>query len=215
MHPLLTHCAISLSEHGNLFVVFFLGGLTGSLTHCLSMCAPVLACQSACGASCGTRMDAALQWPYHAARLLTYSSMGFVAAWFSMQIAALSYWPTLSAVMMVLAALLFLLSAMMPARHTLMRFVSTSRFLRGVLMSFMPCGLLYAALMMAATLANPLSGMIAMALFVLGTIPALVLVSSGTTLLAQKWKAWVNNIGRLGMACNGLTLLALAISNVR
>jgi sulfite exporter TauE/SafE len=40
MEALLAHCAAAFSQHGSLFAVFFLGGLTGSLTHCLVMCGP-------------------------------------------------------------------------------------------------------------------------------------------------------------------------------
>ena len=69
--------------------------------------------------------------------------------------------------------------------------------------------------MMAATLTNPIAGMFAMWLFVLGTIPALLIASGSAALLAGKWKAIMGEIGRFGMAFNGLTLLVLAINTVR
>ena len=215
MEALLAHCAAALTHTGGLFAVFFLGGLMGSLTHCLVMCGPVVACQSACGGGCGKRMSSASQWHYHLGRLLTYGALGFFAALLSKQIAAASYWPTLSAAMMFTAAALFLLSALMPNRHPLLAITPRNSFLRGVLMSFMPCGLIYAALMMAATLANPLSGMLAMWLFVLGTVPALLFASSGAAILAEKWKETMRGFGRFGMACNGVTLLVLAMNTVR
>ena len=117
--------------------------------------------------------------------------------------------------MMVMAGGLFLLSALMPNRHTLLAITPRNGFLRGALMSFMPCGLIYAALMMAATLTNPLAGMFAMWLFVLGTIPALLIASGSAALLAGKWKEMMGGIGRFGMAFNGLTLLVLAVTTVR
>ena len=215
MEALLAHCTAAFSHAGGLFAVFFLGGLMGSLTHCLVMCGPVVACQSACGGGCGKRMSTAAQWHYHLGRLLTYGALGFFAALLSKQIAAASYWPKLSAAMMVIAGVLFLLSAMFPSRHALLAISPRNGFLRGVLMSFMPCGLIYAALMMAATLANPLAGMFAMWLFVLGTIPALLIASGGAALLAGKWKEMMGGIGRFGMAFNGLALLVLAINTVR
>ncbi len=215
MEALLAHCAAAFSQGGSVFAVFFLGGLMGSLTHCLVMCGPVVACQSACGGGCGKQMSAASQWQYHVGRLLTYGGLGFFAALLSKHIAAASYWPTLSAAMMITAGALFLLSAIMPNRHALLSFAPRNGFLRGALMSFMPCGLIYAALMMAATLANPLAGMFAMWLFVLGTIPALLMASGGAALLAGKWKETMGGIGRFGMAFNGLTLLVLAMNTVR
>ncbi len=214
MEVLLTHCSAALSQHGGMFAVFFLGGLMGSLTHCVVMCGPVVACQSACGGRCGKRMSAASQWQYHVGRFLTYGALGFFAALLSKQLAAASYWPAVSAVVMVMAGALFLLSATVPNRHPLLSFAPENGFLRGVLMSFMPCGLIYAALMMAATLTNPLAGMVAMWLFVLGTVPALLAASGGAAVLASRWQGMMHGIGRAGMAFNGLALLVLAAKNM-
>ncbi len=187
----------------------------GSLTHCLVMCGPVVACQSACNKSCGKRMSATSQWPYHLGRLMTYGTLGFFAALLSKQLAASSYWPMLSAAMMLLAGGLFLLSAAVPNNHTLLAYSPKNGFLRGAIMSFMPCGLIYAALMMAATLTNPLTGMFAMWLFVLGTIPALLVASGSAAMLATKWQEMMRGIGRFGMAFNGLTLLVMATKGLR
>lgn len=215
MEALFAHCSAAFSHAGGLFAVFFLGGITGSLTHCLIMCGPVIACQSACGGDCGKRMSAAAQWQYHLGRLITYGALGFFAALLSQHMLGSRYWPTLSTVMMLMAGGLFLLSAMMPSRHALLSYAPRHGFLRGVLMSFMPCGLIYAALMMAATLAHPLAGMVAMWLFVLGTIPVLLVASGGAALLTYKWKETLGALGRFGMAFNGLTLLALAVTTTR
>ncbi len=215
MEALLVHCSATLSQHKGLFTIFFLGGLTGSLTHCLVMCGPVVACQSACGSSCGKRMSASSQWQYHLGRFLTYGALGFFAALFSKQLAMTAYWPTLSGAMMVAAGGLFLISAIVPNQHSLLGMSPKNGFLRGVLMSFMPCGLIYAALMMAATLTNPLAGMLAMWLFVLGTVPALLVASGSAAMLALKWQDIMRGIGRFGMAFNGLTLLVLAAKLMR
>ncbi len=215
MDAFLAHCSAVFSQQGGVFAVFFLGGLTGSLTHCLVMCGPVVACQSACSGSCGKRMSIASQWQYHLGRLLTYGALGFFAALVSKQVASSSYWPALSAAMMVMAGGLFLLSAMIPNQHSLLGFAPRNGVLRGVLMSFMPCGLIYAALMMAATLGSPLAGMFAMWMFVLGTVPALLVASGSAALLALKWQEIMRGIGRFGMAFNGLTLLVMAAKAMR
>lgn len=215
MDVLLAHCSAVFSQYGGLFAVFFLGGLTGSLTHCFVMCGPVVACQSACGGGCGKRMSAASQWQYHLGRLLTYGALGFLAALLSKQLAATHYWATISATMMVLASGLFLLSAIVPNQHALLAYTPKNGFLRGVLMSFMPCGLIYAAVMMAATLASPLAGMFAMWLFVTGTIPALLVASGSAAMLAAKWQEMMRGIGRFGMAFNGLALLVMATKTMR
>lgn len=213
METLLAHCIATFSEHQGLFAVFFLGGLTGSLTHCLAMCGPVVACQAACAGSknCASkRLTNASQWQYHLGRMLTYGALGFAAALLSKQISALEIWPALSSVMLVLAGSMFLFSSLPLAKHSLFHFASDQPFLRGALMGFMPCGLLYAALMMAATLANPFAGMVAMWLFVLGTMPALLVASAGTELVTQKWQTVMHQLGRAVMACNGISLIFMA-----
>lgn len=88
-------------------------------------------------------------------------------------------------------------------------------YLSGVLLGFMPCGLLYAALMMAATTANPLMGMLGMWLFVLGTMPALLIASVGAEIMAQKWQAFMQKTGRVMMAFNGIVLMMMAERLVR
>lgn len=215
METLLAQCSAVFSQGGNVFAVFFLGGLAGSLTHCLVMCGPLVACQAACGGACGSKMSAASQWPYHLGRLITYSALGFVAALLSRQVAAYSFWPALSAAMLVFAALLFLASSILPTQHPMLKFIPQHRVLRGALMGFMPCGLIYAALMVAATLASPVNGALAMASFVAGTTPALLLASSGAVVVARKWQGIIGRVGRFGMAFNGLALLALAANHVR
>lgn len=82
-------------------------------------------------------------------------------------------------------------------------------------MGFMPCGLLYAALMMATTLADPISGMIGMWLFVLGTLPPLMLVGVGTDFATRQWREVMVTAGRVVMAVNGFSLLYIAEEMVR
>lgn len=214
METILAHCQALFSQNGSMFAVFFLGGLMGSLTHCLVMCGPLVACQSACGRACG-KVSQTMQLPYHLGRLLTYSALGFLAALLGRQLTALPYWETISSLMLAVAGVVFILSSLPAAQHHRLLMASNNRFIRGALMGFMPCGLLYAALMMAATLSNPLAGMVAMALFVLGTMPALLLASAGATLLSQKWQGKMHQLGRAGIACNGLALLVIAAKLVR
>lgn len=217
MEEFLAHCGAFFSGQGSLLAVFFLGGLAGSLTHCLVMCGPMVACPAACGGACGTKLSMASQWHYHLGRLLVYGALGFVAALLSKQIAASPYWPVLSGVMMALSALLFIASSLMSSHSAFgMKWLAGhGALVRGVMMSFMPCGLLYAALMAAAALANPIQAMVAMWLFVLGTMPVLLASSGAASALAFKWQRLMHGIGRFGMAGSGLTLLVLAARSFR
>lgn len=210
VEALLAHCISAFSQHGGLFAVFFLGGLTGGFTHCLAMCGPMVAGQSACAGGCSKRLSHGSQWSYHLGRLTTYSALGFMAALFARQIVALPFWPYISSAMLVLAGLMFIASSLPHRAHALCKVSAKSNYARGALMGFMPCGLLYAALMMAATLANPVSGMLAMALFTLGTVPALLIASSSVQFLNRSWQPTIQKIGRVAMAFNGATLLVMA-----
>ena len=172
------------------------------------MCGPMVAGQSACSGC--KRISHGMQWSYHLGRITTYSTLGFFAALFGKQIAALSFWPQLSSVMLLLAGLMFIASSFPLRAHALCKVTARTNYLRGALMGFMPCGLLYAALMMAATLANPLSGMFALGLFTLGTMPALFIAGSSVQLLNRSWQPTIQKIGRFAMAFNGASLLVMA-----
>lgn len=215
MEALLAHCANVFSFHGNMFLAFFIGGLTGGFTHCLAMCGPLVAGQSACASGCSKPSLNASQWSYHLGRLTTYGALGFAVALLAKQVASLPFWPTLSSAMLVMAGLMFIVSSLQQHKNTMCHVSAKTNYLRGAFMGFMPCGLLYAALMMAATLTNPLAGMFAMWMFTLGTIPALLIASSSATLLARKWQLPIQNIGRVMMALNGMILLVTAAGGIR
>lgn len=214
MQHLLAQCSSFVLNHG-VFIGFFLGGLAGSITHCLMMCGPSVACQAACG-NCAVRtVSQATQWHYHTGRFLGYGALGFAASLLSRQIAAYDFWPVLSASLLVAAGAMFIMSSIYSTHAMHVKLAAKGNFTRGLLMSFMPCGLLYAALMVAATLANPWEGMLAMWCFVLGTLPALLLSSASATLLARRWQYGIRRAGRVLMAINGLSLIAMAIGFVR
>jgi hypothetical protein len=221
METLLAHCVANFSEHSGLFAVFFFGGLTGGFTHCFAMCGSVVASEAvacgSCNSGCGkkSKISSATSLSYHLGRMTTYGALGFFAALLSKQIASLPIWHFVSAFMLFIAGAMFLLSSLPSCHHTLFKTSSKNSYIRGVLLGFMPCGLLYAALMMAATLANPLAGMFAMWLFVLGTIPALLIASVGANMLTKKWQAVMQKIGRAVMAFNGISLLVMAGRMVR
>lgn len=226
MEALLAHCQMAFTEHSSLLAVFFVGGLTAGFTHCLAMCGPLVVAESTrCAGSCGgcstrqssTRqvVNSASQWPYHLGRMATYGALGFAAALLSRQIQEVSWWPWLSAVMLIAAGLMFIGSSIPACRHLSLPMLPGNRFLKGALMGFIPCGMLYAALMMAATLADPFSGMVAMWLFVMGTLPALLCAGAGAQFLKKYWPRELQWAGRAVMAINGLSLLVMAENLVR
>lgn len=212
------YCLGHFSQDHSLFVAFFLAGVTAGFTHCIAMCGPFAACHSLCGsARCTNIMQIrrALALPYHLGRICCYGALGFAAALLAKQIVATSYWPLISAIILSLAGVIFLISSMKACRHRFFRLPGKLTYMHGVLLGFLPCGALYAALMIAATLANPLSAMLAMMFFVLGTMPALFIATIGTHLISQTWQSVMQRVGSAVMAFNGLSLLVMAINIVR
>ena len=219
MESILANCGSVFSANGSLFATFFVAGLTGGFSHCLAMCGPIVAGQSACASGCRNNhmnnVEKNSQLSYHSGRIVTYSLLGLIASAMAMQIAATSFWPYLSSGMLIAAGFMFIFSSIKPSRNSSCGKFAKTNFLRGLLLGFMPCGMLYAALMMAATITNPLAGAFAMFLFTVGTIPALLLASGSLQLISKKWRYLIPGVGRTVMAFNGLSLLILAARIVR
>ncbi len=80
----------------------------------------------------------------------------------------------------------------------------------GILLGFIPCGLLYGAITVAAASGDPLGGAFAMAAFAAGTVPMLFLVGALGSLAALRWRMATARIGPALMIANAgfLTLLA-------
>lgn len=153
--------------------------------------------------------------PYHLGRMTTYGALGFIASLLSKQVVAAAWWPLFTSLMLAAAGGLFLFSVLRAYTHT--DYLSHPRltYARGLLLGFMPCGLLYAALMMAATFADPFAGMLAMWIFTLGTLPALLIASGSAEILGRRWQGVMRHAGRAMMAFNGLSLLAMAAHMMR
>jgi sulfite exporter TauE/SafE len=93
--------------------------------------------------------------------------------------------------------------------NTIQTFSKTlrSNFLLGMLWSFMPCGLLYSALLVAALTLNILNGTLSMIFFALGTSISLI-VSPIIWLKIKNGKLWLNETQ--GMRIAGLLLMIAA-----
>lgn len=158
----------------------FILGLTGSL-HCVGMCG-VLALQAG-----RTGLWSVL---YHAGRLTTYVVLGLLAGWISrfMAFAGLLGWFSL---ILGVAVVLFLVFQK-TGRWLTLKFSGNLYNLQkqlvsllrkrsawaalgiGVLNGWLPCGLVYSAVVVALVQPNVLHGIEVMLLFGLGTVPALV-----------------------------------------
>jgi sulfite exporter TauE/SafE len=229
---LLSHCQITISTHSGVLLTLFLAGLVGGLTHCAGMCGPFVAAQVNGEPGIGRLRGAALV-PYHAGRMTTYALLGIVAALLSQQIMGTPLQHGMSVLFLTLAGILFIGSALPQARRWLSAFRlkrlsrlgallgraarpfmghsdMLHRYALGVLLGFLPCGLIFAALMVVATTGNPFTAALGMMVFTLGTVPALFAVGLGSRLACHAWPRAMQTVARMVMVLNGVSLFMLA-----
>ncbi|MES2502981.1 MAG: sulfite exporter TauE/SafE family protein [Pseudomonadota bacterium] len=168
-----------------LILTTFFMGLAGG-PHCIAMC----------GAACsGIQQSQSSKYnalQFQAGRLIGYSSLGAIAAgsvqslaWFSSQTLALHPLWTFFHVLVLSWGLMLLSFARQPMwadnvgrqvwKH-IRQFTQLKGgvFATGMMWAFMPCGLLYSALLIASLNASPLNGALSMATFALGTSISLI-----------------------------------------
>jgi len=211
----LAHCKAVAIEHGPLLLSMFLAGLIGSASHCAAMCGPFVLAQTSetmTGLKLGSgelrRLAGAALLPYHSGRAITYI---LLAVLLSLPLQLMSRLPQLRfipAIALALGALLFLVLAFRGLRGSLETGASGAGigawlgraakplFAKpwgwrgiglGMLLGFLPCGLLYAAIGAAAATSDPVAAAMSMAVFTLGTFPMLWLVGYLGGWAQRKW----------------------------
>jgi sulfite exporter TauE/SafE len=181
------------------------------------------------------RLTGALLLPYHLGRATTYAAIGATAAFVTATVSALPVFRWLSAVLLVAAALFFLAQGLrgLGLIHKLAsrggqgwwaraigraaaRFAADPTgargFSLGLVLGFLPCGLLYGAVAAAAASANPFAGAIGMAAFSVGTVPSLVAVAYLGQLGVRRWRRAAAYVVPLVMIVNAGLLAHLAFA---
>ncbi|MFA6109255.1 MAG: sulfite exporter TauE/SafE family protein [Candidatus Latescibacterota bacterium] len=201
---------------------FFTVGLLGGFGHCVGMCTPfVLFVGRRFGGSEGRRMQAlGAQLLYAAGRITTYAVLGMVAgalgsaielagAMVGFQRAA----SVVAGVVLVLYAGASLLELTPGLSGGGSLFGRVARLLQGrasnnpltigLLLGLLPCGLVYSAVIAAAALGDPLRGGAGLALFGLGTVPAMLGISLADELLVRH-RDLVNRLSQVAILVMGL-----------
>lgn len=175
--------------------LLFTAGVTISLGHCVGMCGPIVA--TVFGPGTGPASAALPRMGlYHLGRVTSYVLIGaaFGLAGSATHLATSA--PTVQAVVAIVAGALIVLMSLglagiVPQVATLERTPAGMRVIRaiqrairtrsrrrhfglGVANGFLPCGPVLAAAAVAAAAASPVDGMLAMGVYGLGTVPALV-----------------------------------------
>jgi len=194
-------------------------GLAGG-PHCIGMCGAACA---GIGQAAGDRGTAAM-WVFQVGRIFGYSALGALAAasmqglgWMTVQSAALRPVWTMFHVAVMLIGVMLAWNAQQPiwleqlgkrlwlaARKLVVSRGLSGTFVLGTLWTFLPCGLLYSALLVAGLTGRAVDGAVAMALFAIGTSVSMML---GPWLWLRLGK---NSNGDWGVRLAGLALAASA-----
>ncbi len=180
------------------------------------------------------RLAGAALVPYHLGRATTYAGLGGLAAALTGGLVDATEWRWLSAVLLAVAALFFLayaargLGLVLPgvagldgggwwsrrigpwAKPLFARPVGWRGYVLGVVLGFLPCGLLYGALAAAAAAGEPLSGALAMLAFSLGTVPALIAIGVAGHVAGRRFRGIAQTIAPVLMLVNAAALSYLA-----
>ena len=186
------HAALTLSAA-------FLAGMAGGV-HCAAMCGPLvgIACDARNGRGGGRWLCQAIA--YNAGRIATYAAAGAITgAIGAAGLALRGDPPTQQALLAVMSASLLLLAAYIAGFAPLVRGIEAAgavawrriepysrRFLPattparafglGLVFGWLPCGMVYVALIAALATADPLHGAALMTAFGLGTLPNLIAI---------------------------------------
>lgn len=177
-----------------------------------------------------TRLKGALMLPYHLGRLTTYVFLGGLFGLIGQSLSGL--WQQIGGVLILVAGALILSSLLPPLKglkiirgeniyfpriiqkqikNLMQNPVGLKGYALGLLLGFIPCGMLYGALNAAAATSSPFSGMVLMAAFALGTIPALLMVAFMGSLAAGSIKKKFTPLAKGGTALAGVWLCYIGI----
>lgn len=197
-------------------------GVISSL-HCAQMCGPIVLSYSL-----GGRGSPAAHLCYNGGRIVTYAflgalagaagqAMGLVGRMAGIQQTA----AIVSGCLMVIAGLF--MSGAVPRRglvqigvssffsRTIGRLVTAqgaaSKLLLGLAMGFLPCGLLYAALLKAASTGTAVSGAVSMAAFGAGTAGTLLALGLFSSVVGLRLSRWSNALAAAGVIALGAVLV--------
>jgi len=214
-------------------------GLVGGAVHCSGMCGPFvlgqvgsrLSAMPVAQATRLSRLSGMALLPYHAGRSTTYTILGAAAAGLAGGAQQLTLHGYLPAVGLLLgAALLLAFAAGQRVAAGPGVITTTARqwwrtglgplfrqptglngYALGLALGFLPCGLLYSALLLAGASGDWQSGALGMLLFALGTAPGLMVVGVLGAAAGQRWRRAMQNLLLPVLLLNALVMVLLAL----
>lgn len=226
-------CFHDISMSYGLYGSLFLAGLVGGFSHCMAMCGPFVLAQTQQDKQLSRFKDTALI-PYHLGRITTYIALAVLLS--SLVNIAFLFLPIrgfIVAPVLMTAGLIFFITAFPKLGQAFPWLVNikfslpytwlargfarlsqkqniTAKYTMGILLGFMPCGLIVSALMAATIAPSVAQAALAMGAFGLGTIPALMSVAFGGQYLQQKHPRAMQRATQIMMVWSGLWLFTIA-----
>lgn len=200
-------------------------GVVSSL-HCVQMCGPLVLSYSV-----GGRSSATGHLCYNGGRIATYAGLGALAGAAGQamglvgRVAGVQQAAAIVCGALMIAAGLLLCGAV-PAKtlvqidrrgfssffsRTVGKLITAgdpaSKLLLGMLMGFLPCGLLYAALLKAAATGTAVGGAASMAAFGAGTAGALLALGLFSSVVGGRVRRWSNTLAAISVMVVGALLV--------
>jgi sulfite exporter TauE/SafE len=214
---------------GEFYLIFALG-LVSSL-HCMQMCGPIVLSYSLPLSKHSRKQQFFAHLSYNTGRLVTYAMLGAVAGLAGGTIGLIGRLAGLENIaaivggaLMVVAGLLML--DLLPSRNlrrvdplgALSRFLKPigcriasptifSKFSLGLLLGFLPCGLIYAALLRAIATGSAIAGAMTMLGFGLGTVSALFTLGMFSSAVGLNFGRWGSRLAAVSVTLLGAVLV--------
>lgn len=211
----------------------FLAGLAGSF-HCIGMCGGIVAALSISHSGGALRYRLLSQLCYNLGRVTTYTLLGALAGLIGssldlMAVKSSASWFLIGANLFVIAVGLssalglnaWNLSSLegrgarflaAPLRRTVSCRSPLAAYPLGLILGFLPCGLVYAPLMAAAGSGSFVSGAATMAALGIGTIPVLLIFGTASSAFSGRLRSSMLRLAGLAVALMGAAGLWRALS---
>lgn len=203
------------------YSLILITGLLSSL-HCIGMCGPIVLAYSV--TSGGPKGAWTLHAAYNGGRVVSYTLLGAAVGLAGMAFTSLEtvgeYVSVTGGGLMILAGVLLLGLLPVPASFTrwfkrpsglLSRLfrskTASSKLALGLLTPLLPCGILYAMLIKAATAHSVLGGALTMLLFALGMAPALMLMGSFSSIFSGRVRKGAEQLAAAAVILMGVILV--------
>lgn len=212
------------------FYLAFTLGVIGSL-HCIQMCGPIVLSYSLPIVTYSRRQQIIAHLAYNSGRIVTYGLLGALAGLLGSAAGLLGKLAGVEHVVVIVAGSLMiiagvLMSGLLPSGplKAFYRFRPTSlfaqkvggllksptagsKFSTGILLGFLPCGLVYTALLKAMETGNLTGGILTMICFGVGTTWSLVLLGLFSSTISPWLRRRANALAAIGVTLMGCFLV--------